>query len=84
MTKNKKNKRTQIKDLTVSEQQLTGKEMKQVQGGATNLNSSRSNTPLASSAGTLVPASEVKGPNAVNVKLATATTVKGSKSNSDN
>ncbi len=48
MAKNKKTKRTQIKDLTASEQELTGKEMKQVQGGATNLHSSKSNTPLAS------------------------------------
>jgi hypothetical protein len=43
MTRNKKTKRTQIKDLTAAEQELTGKEMKQVQGGASNLNLSKSN-----------------------------------------
>jgi hypothetical protein len=44
MSKNQKTKRTQIKDLAVSEQELTGQEMKQTQGGASNLNSSSSNT----------------------------------------
>ncbi len=43
MTKNKKTKRTQIKDLTTAEQELTKQEMKQVEGGAINLNSSKSN-----------------------------------------
>ncbi len=53
MTKSKKTKRPQIKDLAVSEQQLTGKEMKQVQGGASNLNLSKSNiNRLAPSSGT--------------------------------
>lgn len=38
--------RTQLYDLTVSEQELSGPEMAQVQGGAaTNLNSSKSNPP---------------------------------------
>jgi hypothetical protein len=43
MAQNKKTKRTQIKDLAVSEQEMTQQEMKQVEGGASNLNSSKSN-----------------------------------------
>jgi hypothetical protein len=41
--KETKPKRTQVKDLKVEEQELTGQAMKQVQGGASNLNSSKSN-----------------------------------------
>lgn len=33
MTKNPKNKRTQIKDLSLTEQQLSEQELKKVQGG---------------------------------------------------
>ena len=35
--------RTQLTDLPVAEQELTGQEMAQVQGGASNLNLSKSN-----------------------------------------
>ena len=35
MTKNPKTKRTQIKDLSLTEQQLSEQELKKVQGGAT-------------------------------------------------
>ncbi len=45
MTKNPKTKRTHLKDLAVAEQELSGQEMAEVQGGATNLNSSKSNSP---------------------------------------
>ena len=67
MTKNQKTNRTQIKDLAVAEQELTGQEMEQVQGGTSNLNLSKSNINLAPA-----PAPP----------LAAATTVKSSKSNS--
>ena len=68
MAKHQKTKRTQIKDLSVSEQELSGEAMEQVQGGTTNLSPSTSNA--IPSANTVVTASEKKGPNAVNVKLA--------------
>ena len=45
MTTKTKTSRTQIKDLAVIEQELSGQEMAQVQGGASNLNSSKSNSP---------------------------------------
>lgn len=45
----KQSSRTQLHDLTVSEQELSGPEMAQVQGGATNLNSSKSNSPTEKS-----------------------------------
>ena len=45
MIKQQKTNRTQIKDLAVNEQELSGQEMAQVQGGAVNLNSSKSNSP---------------------------------------
>ena len=78
----KKTKRTQIEELTVAEQELSGQEMAQVQGGATNLNSSRTNAPLVASAGGIK--SEPTNPGNPVPLLAAATTVKGSKSNSDN
>jgi hypothetical protein len=46
MTKNPKTKRTQLKDLAVNEQELSGKEMAQVQGGS-NLNDSKCNITAA-------------------------------------
>ena len=70
MAKHQKTKRTQIKDLSVSEQELSGEAMEQVQGGTNNLSPSTSNAPLIPSANTVVTASEKKGLNAVNVKLA--------------
>ena len=70
MAKNPKTNRTQIKDLAVAAQELSGEAMEQVQGGTTNLSPSTSKAPLIPSANTVVTASEKKGPNAVNVKLA--------------
>ena len=67
MTEKTKTKRTQLTDLPVAEQELTGQEMEQVQGGTSNLNLSKSNINIAPVPGT---------------PLAAATTVKSSKSNS--
>ena len=70
MAKHQKTKRTQIKDLAVAAQELSGEAMEQVQGGTTNLSPSTSKALLIPSANTVVTASEKKGLNAVNVKLA--------------
>lgn len=43
MAKNPKTNRTQLTDLPAVEQEITGQEMAQVQGGAINLNASKSN-----------------------------------------
>ncbi len=52
MTEQTKTNRTQLTDLPVAEQELTGQEMAQVQGGASNLNLSKSNINLAPAPGT--------------------------------
>ena len=67
MTEQTKTNRTQLTDLPIAEQELTGQEMEQVQGGTSNLNLSKSNINLAPAPAPL---------------LAAATTVKSSKSNS--
>lgn len=51
MNSKSKSRRTAIHDLAVPEQVLSGQELAQVQGGtATNLNSSKSNTPSTTKA----------------------------------
>lgn len=67
MSNETKTNRTQLTDLPVAEQELTGQEMEKVQGGTSNLNPSKSNINIAPA-----PAPP----------LAAATTVKSSKSNS--
>lgn len=52
MAKNPKTNRTQLKDLAVNEQELSGPEMAQVQGGTSNLNLSKSNINAAPAPGT--------------------------------
>lgn len=75
MTKKQKPNRTQINDLKAAAQELAGRELAQVQGGATNLNSSRTNPPLVVGTTTTVSSGVPPAP------VAAATSVKSGKSN---